>query len=119
MVVSRRRKLRGLGLDERVLVGLWTDERGRRRRTDLVRLGTCFSLDSALVAAEAGMARHPEGTRSHRWFRDWQARLRATERAALAAETRYREWVRAHCAGLPAHGDGHGDGGAAPPVAAA
>jgi hypothetical protein len=41
MIVTRRRKLLGFGgLDELILVGLWDDARGRRRRTELVRLGT-------------------------------------------------------------------------------
>ncbi len=41
MIVTRRRKLLGFGgLDELVLIGLWNDERGRKRQTELVRLGT-------------------------------------------------------------------------------
>ncbi len=102
LIVTRRRKLLGFGgLDELVLIGLWNDAAGRRRRTELVRLGTASSIETALKLAEAGMGLHPAGTRQHRRYRDWHRRLRATEWAMVRAEVRYRERVRARCAGLP------------------
>ena len=104
MIVSRRVKFRGFGLDERVYYGLWRDERGRPRRIELCRLGSHFTLDGALSAAGEGMARHPAGTRAYRWFADWAARLKATERALVRCEDRYWARVRGHCAGLPEHG---------------
>ena len=104
LIVTRRRKLLGFGgLDELILIGLWTDVAGRRRRTELVRLGTASSVETALRLAEAGMELHPEGTRQHRRYRDWHRRLRATEWALVRCEARYRERVRAYCAGLPEH----------------
>jgi hypothetical protein len=102
MICSRYRAILGFGgLRERVLVGLWTDVDGRRRRVDLVGLGAASSLESAQHLALSGMERTEPGTVEHRLYRDWHRRLKATERAALAADRRYRERVRAHCAGLP------------------
>ncbi len=94
MIVTRRRKLLGFGgLDELVLIGLWTDVAGRRRHTELVWLGTASGVEAALKLAEAGMGLHPAGTRQHRRYRDWHARLRKTEWAMVRAEARYRRIV--------------------------
>jgi hypothetical protein len=73
LVVSRRRRLLGFGgLDERVIVGLWTDAAGQRRRSDLVGLGAAPDLAGAIRLAECGLERHPEGTVAHRRYRDWR-----------------------------------------------
>ncbi len=102
MIVTRRRRLLGFGgLTELVLVGLWDDETGRRRRTELVRLGAASSVDSALRLAESGMERTEPGTPEHRAYQRWYDRLRAAERALVACEARYRERVRQYCTGLP------------------
>jgi hypothetical protein len=104
MIVSRRRKILGLGgLDQIHLIGLWTDAAGRRRRTELVVLGAASSVDTALKLAEAGMRQHPKGTRQHRRYRDWQARLRAVEWAMVRADTRYRRMVAELAGDVPVY----------------
>jgi hypothetical protein len=104
MVVTRRRKLLGFGgLDELVLVGLWNDAVGRRQRTELVRLGTASSIDTALKLAEAGMRQHPAGTRQHRRYADWHRRLKATEWAMVHADARYRRMVAELAGDVPVY----------------
>ena len=104
MIVTRRCKLLGFGgLDELILVGLWDDARGRRRRTELVRLGTASSVDTALKLAEAGMTLHPEGTRRHRRYAEWRARLKRAEWAMVRAEARYRALVRGLAGDVPVY----------------
>ncbi len=104
MIVTRRRKLLGFGgLDELILVGLWDDARGRRRRTELVRLGTASSVDTALRLAEAGMTLHPEGTRQHRRYAEWHARLKRAEWAMVRCEARYRALVRELAGDVPVY----------------
>jgi hypothetical protein len=103
MIVTRRRRLRGFGpdLDELAQVGLWTDDGGRRRRTELVRLGAHHGLAAALFAAELHLAAHPKGTAAHRWYADWHRRLKRTEWALVGCEQRYRALLAERCAGLP------------------
>jgi hypothetical protein len=113
IVVSRRRRLRGLSLDERVLVGLWSDERGRRRRSDLVGLGAASDPAGAIRLAECGLERHPEGTAAHRRYRDWHARLLAAQRLEREADARYRALIAALAGNVPVYD------GAASPVAIA
>ena len=104
MIVTRRRKLLGFGgLDELVLIGLWNDAAGRRRRTELVRLGTASSIDTALKLAEAGMGRHPAGTRQHRRYAEWHARLKRAEWAMVRCEARYRALVRELAGDVPVY----------------
>jgi hypothetical protein len=105
LVVSRRRRLLGFGgLDERVLVGLWTDAAGRRRRTDLVGLGAASDLAGAIRLAECGLGRHPAGTAAHRRYRDWHARLLAAQRLEREADARYRAMVAALSGDVPVYG---------------
>jgi hypothetical protein len=104
MIVTRRRRLLGFGgLDELILIGLWTDADGRRRRTELVRLGTASGVDTALKLAEAGMKLHPEGTRRHRRYAEWRARLKRAEWAMVRCEARYRALVRALAGDVPVY----------------
>ena len=70
------------------------------------------TLDGALAAGE-GMARHPAGTREHRWFADWAAHLKATEWAMVRCEDRYRRRVAELSGGVPVY-----DGGDAVAIAA-
>jgi hypothetical protein len=107
MVVTRRRRLLGFGgLDELVLIGLWTDAAGRRKRTELVRLGAASSVDTALRLAAAGMELHPAGTRQHRRYADWHRRLKATEWAMVHAEARYRRMVAELAGDVPVYAPG-------------
>ncbi len=102
MIVHRRRRLLGMGgLDQIHVIGLWTDEQGRKRRTELVTLGTAHGVDTALRLAEGGMRQHPEGTAMHRRYRDWHARLRKAERAMVRAEDRYWRLVRQYAGDVP------------------
>jgi hypothetical protein len=52
------------------------------------------------------MARHPAGTREHRWFADWAARLKATEWAMVRCEDRYRRRVAELSGGVPVYDGG-------------
>ncbi len=114
LVVSRRRRLLGFGgLDERVLVGLWTDAAGRRRRTDLIGLGAASDIHGAIRLAESGLERHPEGTAAHRRYRDWHARLLAAQRLEREADARYRALIAAMVGDVPVYD------GATGPVAVA
>jgi hypothetical protein len=47
------------------------------------------------------MGQHPAGTRQHRRYRDWHARLRKTEWAMVRAEARYRRMVAELSDGVP------------------
>jgi hypothetical protein len=102
LIVTRRRRLLGMGgLDQVHVIGLWTDETGRRWRTELVTLGTAHSVDTALRLAEGGMQQHPAGTAMHRRYRDWHARLQKTERAMVRAEDAYWRKVREVAGDVP------------------
>ncbi len=68
-----------------------------------MRLGTASSIDTALKLAEAGMGRHPAGTRQHRRYADWHRRLKATERAMVHADARYRRMVAELAGDVPVY----------------